>query len=112
MNEVLGGISRLTFQMGVSTLPHPKMLHAIEILGKISLACQSDLSSPAVNKQFDTRDEARVIRRQKQRHLSNFLRFSHASHRNSGHNPRMPVLWRIAQTKENKANFLVGARRW
>jgi probable LLM family oxidoreductase len=33
VNEVLGGISRLTFQMGVSTLPHPKMLRAIEILG-------------------------------------------------------------------------------
>ena len=33
VNEVLGGISRLTFQMGVSTLPHHKMLRAIEILG-------------------------------------------------------------------------------
>ncbi|HXC47505.1 MAG TPA: LLM class flavin-dependent oxidoreductase [Candidatus Sulfotelmatobacter sp.] len=33
VNEVLGGISRLTFQMGVSTLPHAKMLRAIEILG-------------------------------------------------------------------------------
>jgi hypothetical protein len=33
VNEVLGGISRLTFQMGVSTLPHQKMLRAIEILG-------------------------------------------------------------------------------
>jgi probable LLM family oxidoreductase len=32
-NEVLGGISRITFQMGVSTLPHHKMLHAIELLG-------------------------------------------------------------------------------
>ena len=32
-NEALGGISRLTFQMGVSTLPHQKMMHAIEILG-------------------------------------------------------------------------------
>src|SRR6202047_2554915 len=32
-NEVLGGISRVTFQMGVSTLPHQKMLRAIEILG-------------------------------------------------------------------------------
>src|SRR5450631_3828283 len=32
-NEALGGISRLTFQMGVSTLAHPKMLRAIEILG-------------------------------------------------------------------------------
>jgi probable LLM family oxidoreductase len=33
MNEALGGLSRITFQMGVSTLPHPKMLRAIEILG-------------------------------------------------------------------------------
>ncbi len=32
-NEALGGISRITFQMGVSTLPHQKMLRAIEILG-------------------------------------------------------------------------------
>ena len=33
MNEALGGISRVTFQMGVSTVPHQKMMHAIEILG-------------------------------------------------------------------------------
>jgi probable LLM family oxidoreductase len=33
VNEVLGGLSQVTFQMGVSTLPHPKMLRAIEILG-------------------------------------------------------------------------------
>ena len=33
VNEVLGGISRVTFQMGVSTLPHEKMLRSIEILG-------------------------------------------------------------------------------
>jgi probable LLM family oxidoreductase len=33
VNDVLGGISRVTFQMGVSTLPHEKMLHAIQILG-------------------------------------------------------------------------------
>src|SRR6202048_4322500 len=33
VNDVLGGISRITFQMGVSTLPHYKMLRAIEILG-------------------------------------------------------------------------------
>jgi probable LLM family oxidoreductase len=33
VNEALGGISRVTFQMGVSALPHPKMLRAIEILG-------------------------------------------------------------------------------
>jgi probable LLM family oxidoreductase len=34
VNEALGGVSRITFQMGVSTLPHAKMLHAIEILGQ------------------------------------------------------------------------------
>src|ERR1700723_2044974 len=33
VNEVLGGLSRITFQMGVSTLPHAKMMRAIEILG-------------------------------------------------------------------------------
>ena len=33
VNEVLGGLARVTFQMGVSTLPHEKMLRAIEILG-------------------------------------------------------------------------------
>jgi len=33
VNEILGGLSRITFQMGVSTLPHQKMLRSIEILG-------------------------------------------------------------------------------
>src|ERR1700677_2809668 len=33
VNEALGGISRLTFQMGVSTVAHAKMMRAIEILG-------------------------------------------------------------------------------
>src|SRR5450755_4288637 len=33
VNEALGGISRITFQMSVSTLPHRKLMHAIEILG-------------------------------------------------------------------------------
>jgi probable LLM family oxidoreductase len=33
INDDLGGISRFTFQMGVSTLPHEKMLRAIELLG-------------------------------------------------------------------------------
>ncbi len=33
INEALGGITRITFQMGVSTLAHDKMMHAIEILG-------------------------------------------------------------------------------
>jgi alkanesulfonate monooxygenase SsuD/methylene tetrahydromethanopterin reductase-like flavin-dependent oxidoreductase (luciferase family) len=33
VNESLGGISRLTFQMSVADLPHAKMMHAIELLG-------------------------------------------------------------------------------
>ena len=33
LNQVLGGLSRLTFQIGVSALPHDKMLRSIEILG-------------------------------------------------------------------------------
>jgi alkanesulfonate monooxygenase SsuD/methylene tetrahydromethanopterin reductase-like flavin-dependent oxidoreductase (luciferase family) len=33
VDEALGGVSRITFQMGVSTLSHAKMLRAIEILG-------------------------------------------------------------------------------
>jgi alkanesulfonate monooxygenase SsuD/methylene tetrahydromethanopterin reductase-like flavin-dependent oxidoreductase (luciferase family) len=34
VNDVLGGVDRFTFQMGVSTLPHQKMVRAIEILGE------------------------------------------------------------------------------
>lgn len=33
INQALGGISRLSFQMTVATLPHAKMMRAIEILG-------------------------------------------------------------------------------
>jgi probable LLM family oxidoreductase len=33
VNQALGGISRLTFQMSVAALPHAKMLRAIELLG-------------------------------------------------------------------------------
>ncbi len=33
VNEALGGLSRITFQMGVSVLPHQKMLRSIELLG-------------------------------------------------------------------------------
>jgi probable LLM family oxidoreductase len=33
INQALGGISRITFQMGVSTVAHEKMKRAIEILG-------------------------------------------------------------------------------
>lgn len=33
MNESLGGVSRLTFQMSVAALPHARRMHAIELLG-------------------------------------------------------------------------------
>src|SRR5256884_672982 len=33
MNESLGGISRITFQMSVAALPHAKLMDAIELLG-------------------------------------------------------------------------------
>jgi probable LLM family oxidoreductase len=33
VNEALGGLARITFQMGVSALPHQKMLQSIELLG-------------------------------------------------------------------------------
>ncbi len=32
-NEVLGGISRLSFQMNAASLPHAKLMHAIEAIG-------------------------------------------------------------------------------
>ena len=44
VNEALGGITRITFQMGVSAVPQPKMLRAIELLGAGV--------APAVNKQL------------------------------------------------------------
>ncbi|HET6143969.1 MAG TPA: LLM class flavin-dependent oxidoreductase [Candidatus Acidoferrales bacterium] len=48
VNEVLGGLSRVTFQMGVSTLPHPKMLRAIEILGtKVAPLIRKELTAAA-----------------------------------------------------------------
>ena len=48
VNEALGGISRITFQMGVSTLPHEKMLRSIEILGtRVAPMLRSELTASA-----------------------------------------------------------------
>src|ERR1700730_3464553 len=44
VNETLGGITRITFQMGVSAVPQPKMLRAIDLLGTGV--------APAVNRQL------------------------------------------------------------
>ena len=46
VNEALGGISRLTFQMSVAALPHAKMLRAIELLGtKVAPMVRNSLAS-------------------------------------------------------------------
>jgi len=43
-NEALGGIDRLDFQMTAATLPHAKMMHAIELLGnKVAPAVRKEL---------------------------------------------------------------------
>jgi probable LLM family oxidoreductase len=44
VNEALGGLSRITFQMGVATIPHEKMLRSIHLLGsKVAPAVREQL---------------------------------------------------------------------
>jgi probable LLM family oxidoreductase len=59
-NEALGGISRLTFQMGVSTVPHAKMMRSIEILGtRVAPLVRAKLPSPPKRKRrTDASDQA------------------------------------------------------
>jgi probable LLM family oxidoreductase len=46
VNEALGGLSRITFQMGVSALPHQKMLRSIELLGtRVAAVVRSELTA-------------------------------------------------------------------
>ena len=45
VNEALGEISRLTFQMSVAALSHDKLMRATEILGTRLLPLVSDLSA-------------------------------------------------------------------
>jgi probable LLM family oxidoreductase len=57
VNQVLGGLSRFTFQMGVSALPHDKMLRSIEILGtqvapKVREELRSDHLTNALSASF------------------------------------------------------------
>ncbi|HEY9156127.1 MAG TPA: LLM class flavin-dependent oxidoreductase [Opitutaceae bacterium] len=48
VNEALGGLSRVTFQMTVATVPHQKMMHAIELLGsKVVPAVKQALGASA-----------------------------------------------------------------
>src|SRR5437870_4863794 len=44
-SEALGGISRITFQMNASSLPHAKLMHAIELVGtKVAPALRQELA--------------------------------------------------------------------
>jgi alkanesulfonate monooxygenase SsuD/methylene tetrahydromethanopterin reductase-like flavin-dependent oxidoreductase (luciferase family) len=55
-NEALGGISRITFQMGVSTVPHQKMLRAIEILGtRVEPIVRKELAAASLPRQAVSR---------------------------------------------------------
>ena len=49
-SKALGGISRVTFQMNAASLPHEKLMHAIELLGT--------RVAPALREHFDKKSEA------------------------------------------------------
>ena len=55
VNESLGGISRLTFQMSVAALPHAKLLRAIELLGRrVAPLVRTALASGAAEELLST----------------------------------------------------------
>ena len=48
VNQALGSLSRITFQMGVSALPHQKMLRSIELLGtRVATMVRKELAAVA-----------------------------------------------------------------
>ncbi|MEP6858721.1 MAG: LLM class flavin-dependent oxidoreductase [Gemmatimonadales bacterium] len=48
-SEALGGISRLTFQMNAASLPHAKLMRAIELLGtKVAPVLRKDIAASTV----------------------------------------------------------------
>src|SRR5580693_1942283 len=48
VNDALGSLSRITFQMGVSALPHQKMLRSIELLGtRVATMVRKELAAVA-----------------------------------------------------------------
>src|SRR5207244_1453351 len=56
VNESLGGISRLTFQMSVAALPQAKMLRAIELLGtRVAPLLRNSLASSKPQPAFPTK---------------------------------------------------------
>jgi probable LLM family oxidoreductase len=54
-SEALGGISRITFQMNAASLPHAKLMRAIEALGT--------RVAPALRKEFEARPEGALLHR-------------------------------------------------
>jgi len=59
VNESLGGISRLTFQMSVAALPHTKLMHAIELLGmRVAPLVRTALASETAAAPLITNSEA------------------------------------------------------
>lgn len=62
-NEVLGGLSRMTFQMGVSALPHQKMLRSIELLGtRVAPMGRSELTATSSRSRYGSPIDSLVKR--------------------------------------------------
>ena len=50
-SEALGGISRITFQMNASSLPHAKLMRATELLGtRVAPAVRSEMREVAISR--------------------------------------------------------------
>ena len=59
VNESLGGISRLTFQMSVADLPHAKLMRAIELLGtRVAPLVRAELASETTTVPLPTHSHA------------------------------------------------------
>lgn len=54
-SEALGGISRITFQMNAASLPHAKLMRAIEVLGT--------RVAPVLRKEFEVQSEGALLHR-------------------------------------------------
>jgi hypothetical protein len=49
-SEALGGLTRVTFQMNASSLPHAKLMQAIEMLGtRVAPVVRKEFTFPAAN---------------------------------------------------------------
>jgi len=58
LNDSLGGISRLTFQMSVAALPHAKLMRAIELLGtRVAPLVQTALASAIGQARLPTKSD-------------------------------------------------------